>query len=97
MQAPGGGLGGLDGGLGNVGGGITGLVDIANVFRGLYTMLTSPQFWIRLGEGIAGAVLIYEALRSLTGQGPSTARIVGAPVRAAKTASKDAALAATIK
>lgn len=53
------------------------VVNVPNPLKGveaIAALLTSAQFWIRLGEALAGIILMAMGLRSLTGQttGPGT-------------------------
>jgi hypothetical protein len=56
-QALGGGAGEIFGGLSSVG--------------SFFSMLLSVEFWIRVGEVLAGAILLYMGLKNLTGVGVS--------------------------
>lgn len=47
------------------------LLDAANATTALLTLLTKPEFWIRVAEGVGGIILLYMALKSLTGTGVS--------------------------
>lgn len=49
----------------------TEIVESFQQFTRLSELVTSPQFWIRVGEAIAGMILVYMALKSLTGTGVS--------------------------
>jgi hypothetical protein len=55
---------GVEGGIGGIG---EGLAAVGNFF----TLLVSVQFWIRVGEVIGGAILLYMGLKNLTGVGVS--------------------------
>lgn len=44
----------------------------------IITMLTDIHFWIRAGGAIAGLILVYMGLHSLTGQGPTPSSVVQA-------------------
>jgi hypothetical protein len=58
-----------------------------------FSMLTSGEFWIRAGEILAGAILLYMGLKNLTGVGASD--LPGA--RPAARAAKVGAVAAVVK
>ena len=55
--------------------------DVGSAVGQIATLLTSAQFWLRVGEGIAGVLLIYLGLHALTGQSSS----VGGQARHVKT------------
>lgn len=49
-------------------GAVTGAAkDVAGVIADFFTLVTSLDFWLRLGEGIAGLILIAMGLKTLTG------------------------------
>lgn len=45
------------------------ILEAAQSVTGLFTLLQKPEFWIRAGEAIGGAILVYMALKNLTGTG----------------------------
>jgi hypothetical protein len=45
--------------------------DVASGIGNIATLLTSTEFWLRVGEAIAGVLLIYLGLHALTGQSSS--------------------------
>jgi hypothetical protein len=63
------------------------IIDAFNQFTKISKLLTDPKFWLRVGEAIAGMILLYMALKALTGT--SASDIPGA--KAASTAAKAAA------
>lgn len=75
-------------GLDQAAGAITGALDtVSSAGRGLEAIvnfLTNPTYWLRIGEVIAGAVLIAMGLRAMTGA--SVPRLATAPYRSAKAA-----------
>lgn len=58
---------------------------IADVMRATFQVAFNPQFYIRVGEAIVGALLIYEGLRGLSGVGPG---ITDVAAKAAGSAAK---------
>lgn len=87
---PFGGLPGAGGGLLDGGGSIGGLLDLpdealqaASSVTALVGMITSIDFWIRVGEAIAALILIYMGLHALTGQGPSPTSVAQTATAAA--------------
>jgi hypothetical protein len=43
------------------------IVESAQQFTKIATLLTDPKFWIRVAEAVGGMILVYMALKSLTG------------------------------
>lgn len=62
------------------------LLQAASATTALFAMLTSVDFWIRVGEAIAALILIYMGLHSLTGQGPTASSVVQTAAGAAAVA-----------
>jgi hypothetical protein len=54
--------------VGAAAGAVGAVGDVATSVGNIATLLTSTEFWLRLGEAIAGIILIYLGLRALTGQ-----------------------------
>lgn len=50
--------------------------DVGSAVGSIASLLTSAQFWIRLGEAIAGVILIAMGLRSLTGSTTTPVTVV---------------------
>lgn len=57
------------------------VASVGSAVGSIATLLTSGQFWLRLGEGIAGLLLLYLGLHALTGNSNS----VGDQVKHVKT------------
>jgi hypothetical protein len=55
-------------------------------FTKIAKLLTDPKFWLRVGEAIGGVILVYIALKSLTGTGVSDVPGAGLASQAAKAA-----------
>jgi hypothetical protein len=68
-------------GIANTVANATGLPSAADAIGSVWTKLTTPATWLRILEFIGGAVLIYMALKSLTGvSGPSLPKAIPVPV-----------------
>jgi hypothetical protein len=57
--------------------------DVGNVLAAIWSAITNPSMWLRVGEALGGVVLIFMALKSLTGVStPSVATVAKAAARA---------------
>jgi hypothetical protein len=60
------------------------IADVGKALARIAELLTSAEFWIRLGEGILGALLLAMGLRSLTGQATTPASVARTAVKAVR-------------
>jgi hypothetical protein len=80
----GGGLGGaINTGTGAISGAVSSAADVAGQVGKIAELLTSTQFWLRLGEAIGGIILLAIGLRALVG-GPSLTQIAGTAAKVVK-------------
>jgi hypothetical protein len=70
------------------------IVDAASAMVALFKLLSDIQTWIRLGEAIAGVILIHMGLKGLSGE---YSAVVEGGKSAASRASRDLAMAAVVK
>jgi hypothetical protein len=69
------------------------IIEAFQQFTKISELLTSPKFWIRVGEATGGIILLYMALKALTGT--SVSDVPG--VKTGTKIGKDAAAAAAFK
>ncbi len=67
---------------GAIGSALNPLGDVAAVLSAIWDFLTTPAKWLRVLEFIAGTVLVYMALHSMTGAGPGASTVVEAAAAA---------------
>lgn len=91
---PTGAIGGVIGGAGSIASSPGAIIDAAEGTVAFFKLLTSVAFWIRVGEVLAGLILLYMGLRDLGAPGADSA---GNYTRRAGGTVKDAGVAKAMK